>query len=236
MMLVEADGNFVEPFEVNDMDIYSGESYSVLITTDQFQSTHYWISIGVSGRLLKTQPALAILNYHPNSLTELPSSAPPVTPTWNDYARSKAFSYKILSWQGTPRPPTNYHRRMVLLNTQTKIDGHIKWSINNISLVLPSTPLLGSMKYRLKDAFNAQKPPENFPKNYDVMKPPTNPNSTQGSNVYKLEFNSTVDIILQNANALADNVSEIHPWHLHGHDFWLLGYGDGRFTEKDCKV
>ncbi|XP_020251265.1 L-ascorbate oxidase-like [Asparagus officinalis] len=233
MMLVEADGNYVKPFTVKDMDIYSGESYSVLITTDQNPSSNYWISVGVRGRLPKTNPALAILNYGPNSPRKLPSSAPPITPTWNDYAHSKNFTYKILSRQGTVKPPTKYDRQMIFLNTQNKIDGHIKWSINNISLVLPPTPFLGSISYGLKGAFNAQKPPENFPRFYDVMKPPQNPNTTQGSNVYQLKLNSTVDVILQNANALAGNVSEIHPWHLHGHDFWVLGYGDGRFTKKD---
>ena len=26
------------------------------------------------------------------------------------------------------------------------------------------------------------------------------------------------------------------PWHLHGHDFWVLGYGDGKFSaDKDEK-
>lgn len=47
-----------------------------------------------------------------------------------------------------------------------------------------------------------------------------------------LKFNTTIDIILQNANALGENVSEIHPWHLHGHNFWVLGYGDGKFDHK----
>ncbi|RZC77392.1 hypothetical protein C5167_001576 [Papaver somniferum] len=47
----------------------------------------------------------------------------------------------------------------------------------------------------------------------------------------KIEFNTTVDVILQNTNALAANVSEIHPWHLHGHDFWVLGYGEGMYSE-----
>ncbi|KAJ0964556.1 hypothetical protein J5N97_025694 [Dioscorea zingiberensis] len=81
--------------------------------------------------------------------------------------------------------------------------------------------------------FHAGKPPEDFPSNYDVMIPPINPNSTQGNNVYKIEFNSTIDVILQNACALSVNVSEIHPWHLHGHDFWVLGYGEGRFGDTD---
>ncbi|KAK2640991.1 hypothetical protein Ddye_022754 [Dipteronia dyeriana] len=47
-----------------------------------------------------------------------------------------------------------------------------------------------------------------------------------------LGLNSTFDAILQNANALAVNVSEIHPWHLHGNNLWVLGYGEGKFSEK----
>ena len=67
------------------------------------------------------------------------------------------------------------------------------------------------------------------------MKPPKNPNSTHGNGVYMLSFGTTIDVILKNANALNENVSQIHPWHLHGHDFWVLGYGEGRFSEKDVE-
>ncbi|RWW60731.1 hypothetical protein BHE74_00032250 [Ensete ventricosum] len=219
---------------VGDIDIYSGESYSVLVTTDQNPSSNYWLSIGVRGRKPKTSPALAIVNYRPNSPSKLPESSPPVVPEWSDYNHSKSLSYRILARRGaTKPPPQSADRRIVLLNTQNTVDGYTKWSINNISLALPPTPYLGSMRYRLKNAFDGGMPPENFPSNYDVMRPPKNPNSTQSSNAYVIRFNSTVDVILQNANALAVNVSEIHPWHLHGHDFWVLGYGDGRFDEEE---
>eukprot|EP00262_Sarcandra_glabra_P013819 TRINITY_DN3902_c0_g1_i1.p1 TRINITY_DN3902_c0_g1~~TRINITY_DN3902_c0_g1_i1.p1 ORF type:complete len:381 (-),score=31.77 TRINITY_DN3902_c0_g1_i1:114-1256(-) len=232
MVLVEADGNYIEPVAVDDLDIYSGESYSVLITTDQNPSSNYWISVSVRGRLPNTTQGLTILNYYPNSPSNLPTSPPPISPAWNDYQHSKDFSNKILALRGSPSPPAQPNRRIILLNTQTKINGYIKWSLNNISLVLPATPYLGSIKYGLKNAFDTEKPPEDFPKDYNVTKPPVNPNSTYGSTVYMLEFKSTVDVILQNANALAENVSEIHPWHLHGHDFWVLGYGEGRFSEE----
>ncbi|RVW69997.1 L-ascorbate oxidase [Vitis vinifera] len=46
------------------------------------------------------------------------------------------------------------------------------------------------------------------------MKPATNTNSTYGNGVYMLEFRTTVDVILQNANALAT----------------------GKFREKDAKT
>ncbi|KAF7033636.1 hypothetical protein CFC21_044723, partial [Triticum aestivum] len=35
LTVVEADGNYVEPFVVDDMDIYSGDNYSILLTIDQ---------------------------------------------------------------------------------------------------------------------------------------------------------------------------------------------------------
>ncbi|KAK2663207.1 hypothetical protein Ddye_001781 [Dipteronia dyeriana] len=136
---------------------------------------------------------------------------------------------------GSQKPPINYDHRIILLNTQNLIDGFIKWFINNISLHLPSTPYLCSIKYSLKAAFDNKSPPENFASDYDVMKPPVNPNTTTGNGVYMLPLNTTVDVILQNANALEANVSEIHPWHLHGHDFWVLGYGEGKFTKEDEK-
>ncbi|KAK9939404.1 hypothetical protein M0R45_016100 [Rubus argutus] len=233
MVVVEADGNYVEPFAVDDMDIYSGESYSVLITTNQDPSNNYWVSVGVRGREPNTPQGLTLLNYKPNSPSKLPASSPPVTPRWNDTAHSKSFTTKILALMGSPKPPKTFHRRITLLNTQNKISGgYTKWAINNVSLTLPPTPYLGSIKYGLRNAFSHVNPPENFPEDYDVMKPPVNPNTTTGNGVYMLGMNTTVDVILQNANALSGNVSEIHPWHLHGHDFWVLGYGEGKFDPQ----
>ncbi|KAL3733352.1 hypothetical protein ACJRO7_022822 [Eucalyptus globulus] len=198
MVVVEADGNYVQPFDVNDLDIYSGESYSVLITSDQEPRQNYWIAVGVRGREPYTPQALTVLNYLPNSASKLPTSPPPATPLWNDYNHSKTM-----------------------------------WSINNISLALPPTPYLGTIKYNVLSAFDQTGPPESFPADYDVMNPPLNPTTTVGSGVYVLGLNTTVDIILQNANTLSVNKSEIHPWHLYGHDFWVLGYGKGKFTAED---
>ncbi|PHU03145.1 L-ascorbate oxidase [Capsicum chinense] len=106
-------------------------------------------------------------------------------------------------------------------------------TINNVSLVLPTTPYLGSIRY--VSAFDTRPPPDNFPKDYDVITQAPNSNSSYDSGVYMLKFNTTIDIILQNANALAKGASEIHPWHLHGNDFWVLGYGEGKCSEKDAK-
>ncbi|KAI7743636.1 hypothetical protein M8C21_012058 [Ambrosia artemisiifolia] len=233
MLMVEADGNYLEPFWVNDFDIYSGETYSVVFRTDQNPANNYWISVGVRGREPRTPQALAILHYQTTTASKLPTLAPPKTPLWNDYARSKAFSNKILALSGSPKPPLINHRRIFLLNTQNRIDGYTKWAINNVSLTLPPTPYLGAIKHGFSNAFDQKSPPDTFLSTYDIMKPPSNPNSTYGNGVYMLKFNTTIDVILQNANALNANVSEIHPWHLHGHDFWVMGYGEGKFSKKN---
>lgn len=234
MIVVEADGNYVEPFEVEDIDIYSGESYSVLLKTNQKPSQNYWIAIGVRGRKPNTPQALTIVNYNTTSTSKLPPSPPPVTPIWNDFARSKSFANRLFPLAGSSAPPPRqHHRRLVLLNTQNLIDGRIKWAINNVSLKVSGTPYLGSIKFNLKTAFDHRSPPESFPKEYNVMEPPVNPNSTFGDGIYVFKFNSTIDVILQNSNALERNTSEIHPWHLHGHDFWVLGYGEGKFKEGE---
>ncbi|TYK09891.1 L-ascorbate oxidase [Cucumis melo var. makuwa] len=233
LLVVEADGNYVQPFSTSDIDIYSGESYSVLITTDQNPSENYWVSIGVRARLPKTPPGLTVLNYLPNSVSKLPISPPPETPDWEDFDRSKNFTFRIFAAMGSPKPPVRYNRRLFLLNTQNRINGFMKWAINNVSLALPPTPYLAAMKFRLSTAFNQNPPPETFPIDYDINNPPRNPETATGNGVYKFNMGETVDVILQNANMLNANTSEIHPWHLHGHDFWVLGYGEGKFSAAE---
>ena len=56
-----------------------------------------------------------------------------------------------------------------------------------------------------------------------------------------LDFISKVNYFIQNANMLKPSHSEIHPWHLHGHDLWVFkGMEKGslrrRTIEKYCSV
>ncbi|GLJ51152.1 hypothetical protein SUGI_1088780 [Cryptomeria japonica] len=238
MTIVEADGHYVEPVELENLDVYSGESYSVLVKANQDPAHNYWASLNVRGRKPKTPTGLAIFNYLPNPSTMLPISPPPPSPLWNDFAYSKAMAKKIVALKGHEEsPPPQSHRQLILLNTQNKINGFLKWAINNISLVPPPTPYLAAMRYKIHGAYNTAAPPDVYsPRDHKIFVPPPNPNATEGNGVYVFKMNSVVDVILQNANTLTPNNSEIHPWHLHGHDFWILGYGEGVFDpEKDPK-
>ncbi|KAF7815515.1 L-ascorbate oxidase-like [Senna tora] len=237
MVVVEADGNYVQPFTVDKIDIYSGESYSVLITTNQNPNQNYWISSSHQDNNVSTTQALTLLNYKRISPSILPSFPPPPTFPWYDFEGRKAFTKKILALKGTPQPPKYSQRRIVFLNTQDLINGYIKFVLNGISLSLPPTPYLGSIKFKLKNAFDWRAPPENYPQDYDIDNEETtkNLNSTLGNMVYMFPLNQVVDVVLQNALGIGPNSSAFHPWHLHGHDFWVVGFGEGKFKDGDEK-
>ncbi|KMZ57165.1 L-ascorbate oxidase [Zostera marina] len=234
MTVVEADGHYVAPFLVSNLYIYSGETYSVLITANQDPSNKYWIATNVVSRPPNTDTGLAILNYRQQSSGSSPSTNPPIGPLWNDTAPRIRQSLKIKAHRDhIISPPKTSDQTIILLNTQNKIDGYIKWSINNVSYTLPQIPYLISLKKNVTDAFDQSPAPVSYDyQSYDIYSVQTNPNATSSSSIYRLEFNSTVDIILQNGNTLNPNNSETHPWHFHGHDFWVLGYGTGKYDPK----
>ncbi|GLJ51158.1 hypothetical protein SUGI_1088840 [Cryptomeria japonica] len=80
MTVVEADGHYVEPVEVDNLDVYSGETYSVLITANQDPSENYWVGVNVRGRDPKTPTGLAVLNYLSNPPTKVPNAPSPTSP------------------------------------------------------------------------------------------------------------------------------------------------------------
>ncbi|KAK9167460.1 hypothetical protein Scep_002651 [Stephania cephalantha] len=231
MTVVEADGHNVEPFVIKNLNIYSGETYSVLVKADQDPSRNYWMGLNVVSRKPATPTGLAIFNYYPNHPRRMPTTPTPVGPLWNDSEYRLAQSLAIKARQGYIHPPPlTSHRQIILLNTQNSINGFRRWSVNNVSFTLPHTPYLIALNQNLKHPFDPIAPPDTYDYvNYDIFKLQDNPNATSSNSIYRLKFNSTVDIVLQNANTMVANNSETHPWHLHGHDFWVLGYGKGKF-------
>ncbi|KAG9138321.1 hypothetical protein Leryth_001526 [Lithospermum erythrorhizon] len=231
MTVVETDGHNVEPFVVQNLFIYSGETYSVLVTANQDPSRNYWTNVKVVSRNSSTPNGLGIFNYYPNHPRKQPPTIPSTGPAWDDVAPRLAQSRAIKARQGyihTPPPLTD--RLIVMLNTQNKVNNFVRWSVNNVSFNLPHTPYLISLKHNMLHVFDQTPPPNGYDfKTYDIFNQSENKNATTSNSIYRLNFNTTVDIVLQNANTMNFNNSETHPWHLHGHDFWVVGYGTGKF-------
>ncbi|KAG0469775.1 hypothetical protein HPP92_016475 [Vanilla planifolia] len=234
MTIVEADGHYVKPVVVKNLNTYSGETYSVILKAEQSPSRNYWVVLNVVGRKPRTPTGTAILNYYPNNPLQQPPNDPPSGPLWDDTMYRLNQSKLIVSHpEYIQTPPRVPHRTILLLNSQSRIDGYLKWSLNNVSYFFPTTPYLIAMKKRLLHVFDPGHAPESYDyKSHDIWSAPKNPNATLGNGIYRLEFGSTVDVVLQNTNTLTPNNSETHPWHLHGHDFWVLGYGLGKFDPE----
>ncbi|KAK4859874.1 hypothetical protein QYF36_013351 [Acer negundo] len=68
--------------------------------------------------------------------------------------------------------------------------------------------------------------------NFTAENPPTYLNTPKkGTEVRMVEYNSTVEIVLQGTNLLSGTD---HAMHLHGYNFYMVGWGFGNFDkEKD---
>lgn len=149
MQVVEADGHNIEPFYTDNLDIYSGETYSVLVQANQ-RRNNYHLGLNVRGRSDKEVPTgLGILNYY-NATVVQPTTPPPKGPAWNDIEASKAQAKKYKALKNNPDPTSHpfnktehaVTRTLVLLTTQNKYKSQTKWAINNVTYAPLQTPLL----------------------------------------------------------------------------------------------
>ncbi|KAJ6394758.1 hypothetical protein OIU77_023872 [Salix suchowensis] len=107
-------------------------------------------------------------------------------------------------------------------------------SLNNISFVeRPSLDILQAYYYGIDGVFERnfpRKPPYEF--NYTAENLPANLLTPSfGTEVRVLEYNASVEIVLQGTNVLA---ADNHPIHLHGYSFYVVGWGLGNFDpDKD---
>jgi L-ascorbate oxidase len=110
-------------------------------------------------------------------------------------------------------PRRSIDREYFLLGTQGyTADGlGIRWMINNA--VLDMSRLQNLTTPLLFDLYNGNN--QNLP------------NDT----TYIVKDNELVDIVLQNTVAL-NGVCETHPFHLHGHKFWVHSYGTGMYDKS----
>ena len=111
MTVVEADGNYVEEVKLGNLNVYSGETYSVLLKAYDIPPSgemSFWAVSHVRGRLPKTPPGLAILTYAAQddggtnmSNPPLPITSPPPSPApWNDTSFSIAQSRLFVAREG----------------------------------------------------------------------------------------------------------------------------------------
>ena len=114
-----------------------------------------------------------------------------------------------------PNPQGSFHygtipvvRTLILANSKAIIDGKLRYAVNGISYVNPSTPL------KLADWFN-------IPGVFDlhtIKDVPPPPPAKLGTSVIGFTLHDYAEIVFQN------NENHIQSWHMDGSSFYFVGY------------
>jgi laccase len=243
LTVVEVDATYVKPFKTDTIVIAPGQTTNVLLETKQTLG-NYLIAASPfmdAPIVVDNKTAIATLHYSNTlgstitSLTSLPpKNATPIANTFTDSLRSLnskkypanvplKIDHKLLftvSLGINPCPTCVNNSRVVA-------------DFNNVTFVMPKTALLQAHFFKIKGVFS-----DDFPGNPPVVynftgTQLTNFGTTKGTRLYRLAYNSTVELVLQDTGMITP---ENHPIHLHGFNFFVVGSGKGNFdSKKDAK-
>ncbi|CAL4913777.1 unnamed protein product [Urochloa decumbens] len=254
LTVVDVDAAYVKPFHTDILLITPGQTTNVLLRAEPDAgcpaATHLMLArpygTGQPGTFDNTTVA-AVLEYAaaPGHIKSLPLFRPSL-PALNDTAFAANFSAKLRSL-ASPEYPASVPRAVdrsfffaVGLGTnpcpknqtcQGPNGSMFTASMNNVSFDMPTTALLQAHYANIAGVYTADFPAAPLePFNYTGT-PPNNTNVSNGTKVVALQYNTSVEVVLQDTSILG---AESHPLHLHGFDFFVVGQGFGNYdSSKD---
>ncbi|KAG2284906.1 hypothetical protein Bca52824_044510 [Brassica carinata] len=251
LTIVEVDGEYTKPFTTERVMLVPGQTMNVLLTADQ-ATGRYSIAMGPyeSAKNVKFQHTSATANLRyfgalPNSV-----ASPAKLPLFNDNIAVKTVMDGLRSLNAVDVPiDVDAHLFITIGINVNKCNsenpnnkcqgprkGRLAASMNNISFVEPKVSILEAYYKKLEGYFTLDFPtaPE---KSYDFVNGAPNDigNDTQAANGTRamvFEYGSRIQIIFQNTGTLT---TENHPIHLHGHSFYVIGYGTGNYDQQTAR-
>ncbi|RVX01202.1 Laccase-14 [Vitis vinifera] len=210
MIVVGTDGSYTKPLTRDYITIFPGQTFDVLLEANQ-RPDHYYMA----AKTYSDAPAGRIVMATLRSLAdaEHPCNVPLSTSTKLIYTVS-VNSYPCVNDSCSS---SNGLRSAA--------------SINNISFHTPTIDILEAYYYNISGVYG-DKFPSVPPVVFDFTAyylPLLYQLPSAGTEVRVLEYNSTVEIVLQGTNLVA---GVTHPMHLHGHSFYVVGWGFGNFDEN----
>ncbi|KAH7844642.1 hypothetical protein Vadar_030160 [Vaccinium darrowii] len=240
LTVVEVDASYVKPIKTDTLVVAPGQTTTAILTADQSSGNYALTASPFLDTPISVDnvTATATLHYYgtvANSRTIFPD-IPQVnaTPTANKFFDS----LRSLNSEEYPAkvPLTVDHSLFFTVGlglnpcpTCKATNGiRVVAAVNNVTFVMPTTALLQAHYYNVKGVFSDDfpgHPPEVF--NY-TGSGPRNIQTTAGTKVYRLPFNSTVQLVLQDTGII---LPEDHPIHHHGFNFFAIGRGMGNFNQ-----
>ncbi|XP_011035200.1 PREDICTED: laccase-4 [Populus euphratica] len=239
LTVVEVDATYVKPFKIDTIVIAPGQTTNVLVTANR-GSGRYLVAASPfmdAPIAVDNVTATATLHYSgtlassATTLTVPPAqNATPVATNFTDALRS------LNSIKYPARVPLKIDHSLFFTvglgvnPCATCVNGsRVVADFNNVTFVMPTIALLQAHFFNIKGVFTDDfpgNPPTPF--NYTGTQP-TNFQTVNGTKLYRLAYNSTVQLVLQDTGMLTP---ENHPIHLHGFNFFEVGRGIGNFNPK----
>ncbi|XP_076959832.1 L-ascorbate oxidase homolog [Bidens hawaiensis] len=217
LTLVETEGSHTLQESYESFDLHVGQSASFLVKLNAPVKDYFIVA---STRFTKpTLTATGILHYAGSqSKASLPL---PVGPTYHIHwsmKQARTIRWNLTANAARPNPQGSYHygtipvtRTIVLANSEVNINGKLRYAVNQVSYVNPTTPLKIADYYNIPGVFNANSLKDTPPSFSPIF----------GVSVLSFTLHDYAEIVFQN------NENTIQSWHLDGYDFWTVGYGSG---------
>nr|WBW48347.1 laccase 4 [Paeonia lactiflora] len=244
LTVVEVDATYVKPFKIDTILIAPGQTTNALITANQ-NSGQYLVTaspfMDTPVVAVDNNTATATLHYSGTlSTSAITLTKPPpqnATPVANNFSESlRSLNSKKYPAKVPLKIDHNLFFTVGLAinpcpTCKAGNGSRVVAAVNNVTFIMPTTALLQAHYFnKSKGVFTADfpgNPPVAF--NYTGT-PPANLQTNNGTKVYRLRYNDTVQLVLQDTGIIAP---ENHPVHLHGFNFFAIGKGLGNYNPKN---
>ncbi|KDP46534.1 hypothetical protein JCGZ_08506 [Jatropha curcas] len=239
LTVVEVDATYVKPFKTDTIVIAPGQTTNVLLTADRTSGKYLVAASPFMDAPIAVDNVTASATLHYSGALSSAATILTVPPPQNATPIAATFANSLRSLNSKKYPA----------NVPLKIDHFLFFTIglgvnpcatcatgnrvvadiNNVTFVMPTISLLQAHFFNISGVFTDDfpgNPPVQF--NYTGTQP-SNVQTNNGTRLYRLAYNSTVQIVLQDTGMIAP---ENHPIHLHGFNFFEVGRGVGNFNPK----
>ncbi|KAL6528678.1 Laccase-17 [Orobanche minor] len=250
LTIVDVDAVYVKPFETDTILITPGQTSNILLRTKpESPGADYLMAARpfVTGQgTFDNSTVAGILEYESPSLhLKKLTLHRPVLPPLNDTSFAANFTGRLKSL-ASRRFPANVPQKVdkeffftVGLGTnpcdrnrtcQGPNGTKFAASISNVSFVQPTTALLQA--HFTGQSSGVYSPDFPFsPKWFNYTgNPPNNTMVGNGTKLMVLDFNTSVELVMQDTSILG---AESHPLHLHGFNFFVVGQGFGNYDPNE---
>ncbi|XP_071702776.1 laccase-15-like [Rutidosis leptorrhynchoides] len=245
---VGADGSYTKPLTKDYVVISPGQTLDCIFEANQVPPKgSYYMAARAYSRTnsivsFDNTTTTGIVQYYNDSVSVNTAPLFPFLPHYNDTNAAFDFLGSLRSLDPTFYPLNEDKTQIfstISINTfpceNSKCFGpngtRLSASMNNISFQSPSIDILGAYYYHISGVFNTRFP--NVPPLYfnftDRDLPLFLQTPKQATQVKVIDYNSNVELVFQGTNLVA---GLDHPMHLHGFNFYVVGWGFGNFDPK----